>query len=85
MGGFWAHQTELSRSGGCWSAASNGIGLSLVKSLKTYACWTRATIGSSQVHILNCYVEPGDSQTVKNRALRIAEIAGDIMKQDKNA
>jgi hypothetical protein len=52
----------------------------LVKSLKTYLCWTKAIVGGSCVYILNCYIEPGDEERVKKRAARISEIAADILK-----
>ena len=83
--GYWAHQTELQKSGGCWTAACKGINLTLTKSLRTYICWTKAILAGSCIYILNCYVEPGDSELVKKRAARISEIAEDIIRQDTKA
>jgi hypothetical protein len=85
MDGYWAHQTELQRSGGCWTAAGKGISLTLTKSLRTYMCWTKAIVGNSCIYILNCYLEPGEDEQIKNRATRISEIAADILKQDSQA
>ena len=62
--GYWAHQTELQRSGGCWTAAAKGINLTLTKSLRTYMCWTKAMAGGSCVYIINCYVEPGEDESI---------------------
>ena len=59
---YWSHQTMLQRSGGCWSAATNKVRLTLVKALGTYLCWMRLTTGRHEVQILNCYLEPGDQQ-----------------------
>ena len=42
-------------------------------------------MGGSCLYVLNCYVEPGDGETTKNRAARIVEIALDILRQDKEA
>jgi hypothetical protein len=75
MDGYWAHQTELQRSGGCWTAACKGSSLTLTKSLRTYMCWTKAILGNSCIYILNCYLEPGEDEQIKNRAARISEIA----------
>ena len=36
-------------------------------------------------YILNCYLEPGEDEKIKNRAARISEIAADILKQDSQA
>jgi exonuclease III len=85
MEGYWAHQTELQRSGGCWTAACKGISLTLTKSLRTYLCWTKAIVGNSCIYVLNCYLEPGEDEQTKNRAARIAEIAANILKQDSQA
>ena len=85
MEGYWAHQAELQRSGGCWTAACKRITLTLTKSLRTYMCWTKAIVGNSCIYILNCYLEPGEDEQIKNRAARISEIAADILKQDSQA
>ena len=34
------------------------------------------------LYVLNCYLEPGEDEQIKNRATRISEIAADILKQD---
>jgi len=59
--------------------------LILTKSLRTYMCWTKAIVGNSCIYILNCYLEPGEDEQIKNRAARISEIAADILKQDSQA
>jgi hypothetical protein len=48
-------------------------------------CWTKSIVGRSCVYVLNCYIEPGDDERVKNRAARIPEIAAEILKQDRKA
>ena len=85
MVGYWANQTELQRSGGCWTAACKGISLTLTKSLGTYMCWSKAIVRNSCINVLNCYLEQGEDEQIKNRAARIAEIAADILKQDSQA
>jgi hypothetical protein len=55
---YWSHQTMLHRNGGTWTAATNKVNMSLVKSLGTYLCWTRVTTGKHVVQLLNCYLEP---------------------------
>ena len=75
----------LQRNGGCWTAATNKVKLSLVKSLGTYLCWVRLSTGNREVQILNCYLEPGEQTFQKERARRITEIVDDIYRQDANA
>ena len=72
----------LQRNGGCWTAATNKVKLSLVKALGTYLCWVRLTTGNREVQILNCYLEPGEQTFQKERARRITEIVDDIYRQD---
>ena len=57
---YWSHQTMLQRNGGCWTAATNKVKLTLVKALGTYLCWMRLTTGRHVIQLLNCYLEPGD-------------------------
>ena len=57
---YWTHQSMLQRNGGCWNAATTKVKLSLVKALGTYLCWTRLTTGSTDIQVLNCYLEPGE-------------------------
>ena len=64
---------------------AKGIGLTLTKSLRIYMCWTKAIVGNSCIYELNCYLEPGEDEQIKNRAARISEIAADILKQDSQA
>ena len=59
---YWSQQTMLQRNGGCWTAATNKVRLTLVKALGTYLCWMRLTTGRHVVQILNCYLEPGEQQ-----------------------
>ena len=40
---YWSHQTMLQRNGGCWTAATNKVRMTLVKALGTYLCWMRFT------------------------------------------
>ena len=77
---YWSHQTMLQRNGGTWTAATNQVNMSLVKSLGTYLCWTRVTSGSHVVQLLNCYLEPGEEQFKVERAKRVTDIIKDIVK-----
>jgi len=56
-----------------------------VKTIGTHLCWTKLEIGGHTVQILNCYLEPGQQQELKDRAKRVVEIAKDITKQDAHA
>ena len=76
---FWSHQTMHQRHGGCWTAASTNTRLNLVKALGTYLCWTRLTTGNRQVQILNCYLQPGEEEHLKERAKRVTDIVRDIL------
>jgi predicted SpoU family rRNA methylase len=58
---------------------------SLVKALGTYLVWSRLTTTKGDIHLLNCYLEGGEAVHLKQRALRIADIIGDIIRQDYNA
>ena len=82
---FWSQQSMLQRNGGCWTAATKKVKLSLVKALGTYLCWTRLSTGSSDIQVLNCYLEPGEQPHLKERAKRVTDIIKDIIKQDANA
>jgi hypothetical protein len=79
---YWSYQTLYDKKGGCWTAShyQKGSRLSLVKSVGNYLCWTRLTVGAVQIQILNCYLDSGDSLYKKNRALRVIEIIGDILR-----
>ena len=57
---YWSHQTMLQRNGGCWTAATNKVKLTLVKALGTYLCWMRITKSHHVIQLLNCYLEPDD-------------------------
>ena len=59
--------------------------LKLVKALSTYMCWTQAQLEGSPVHIINCYLEHGEAEKVRNHTLRFLEKVRDIIQQDKNA
>ena len=79
---YWSYQTLFDKKGGCWTASHNkeGSRLSLVKSVGNYLCWTRLIVGAVHIQILNCYLDSGDSLYKKNRALRVIEIIGDILR-----
>ena len=47
--------------------------------------WTKAIVVNSCIYILNCYLEPGEDEQIKNSAARISEISADILKQDSQA
>jgi endonuclease/exonuclease/phosphatase (EEP) superfamily protein YafD len=51
----------------------------------THLCWTQLEIGNHVVQVLNCYIQPGEQQELKDRAKRVVEIAKDIVKQDPHA
>jgi endonuclease/exonuclease/phosphatase family metal-dependent hydrolase len=56
-----------------------------MKALGTYLCWTQLQLGNHYVQVLNCYLQPGEQQNLKERAMRVAEVVRDIIKQDPNA
>ena len=66
LDGYYSHQTLAQRSGGCWTAGRHHLDLKLVKALGTYMCWTQAQLEGYPVHILNCYLEPGEAEKVRN-------------------
>ncbi len=37
------------------------------------------------IHLLNCYLEGGEAVHLNQRAIRITDIIGDIIRQDYNA
>ena len=82
---YWSFQTNMQRYGGCWTASLTSAKLSLVKTLGTHLCWTQLEIGKHTVQVLNCYIQPGEQQDLKDRAKRIVDIAKDIVKQDPHA
>jgi endonuclease/exonuclease/phosphatase family metal-dependent hydrolase len=82
LDGFWSFQTMQRRSGGCWNAARTNLQLRLMKALGTFFCWTQLQLGNKYVQVLNCYLEPGEKQNLKNKATRVAEIVRDIIRQD---
>jgi exonuclease III len=82
---YWSFQTNAQRHGGCWTASLTNAKLSLVKTMGTHLCWTQLEIGKHTIQILNCYVQPGEQQELKDRARRIVDIAKDIVKQDPHA
>jgi exonuclease III len=77
---YWSFQTNAQRHGGCWTASLTNAKLSLVKTMGTHLCWTQLEIGKHTVQILNCYVQPGEQQELKDRARRIVDIAKDIVR-----
>ena len=77
---YWSHQTMLQRNGGCWTAATNKVRMTLVKSLGTYLCWVRVTTGECEVQVLNCYLEPGEQVYQKERVKRVTDIIKDILR-----
>jgi endonuclease/exonuclease/phosphatase family metal-dependent hydrolase len=78
-------QTNAQRHGGCWTASLTNAKLTLVKTIGTHLCWSQLEIGGHTIQILNCYLEPGQQQELKDRARRVVEIAKDITKQDPHA
>ena len=56
-----------------------------MKALGTYLCWTKLQLGNHYVQVLNCYLQLGEQQNLKERAMRVAEVVKDIIKQDPNA
>jgi hypothetical protein len=46
----------------------------------THLCWTQLEIGNHVVQVLNCYIQPGEQQELKDRAKRVVEIAKDIVR-----
>ena len=77
---YWSFQTNAQRHGGCWTASLTNAKLSLVKTMGTHLCWTQLEIGDHVVQVLNCYIQPGEQQELKDRAKRVVEVAKDIVK-----
>ena len=82
---YWSFQTNAQRHGGCWTASLTNAKLSLVKTMGTHLCWTQLEIANPVVQVLNCYVQPGEQQELKDRAKKIVDVAKDIIKQDPHA
>jgi hypothetical protein len=51
-----------------------------MKALGTYLCWTQIQLGDNYVQVLNCYLQPGEQQNLRERAMRVAEIVRDIIR-----
>ena len=77
---YWSFQTSAQRNGGAWTASLTNAKLSMVKTIGTYLCWTQLEIGAHRIQVLNCYLEPGEQQQLKDRAKRVVDIARDITK-----
>ncbi len=56
-----------------------------MKALGTFLCWTQLELGDKYIQVLNCYLQPGEQQNLKQRAIRVAEIVRDIIRQDPSA
>jgi exonuclease III len=82
---YWSFQTNAQRHGGCWTASLTNAKLSLVKTMGTHLCWTQLEIANHVVQVLNCYIQPGEQQELKDRARKVVDIAKDIIKQDPHA
>jgi hypothetical protein len=39
-------------------------------------------LGNHYVQVLNCYLQPGEQQNLKDKAVRVTDIVRDIIKQD---
>jgi endonuclease/exonuclease/phosphatase family metal-dependent hydrolase len=42
-------------------------------------------LGNNRIQVLNCYLQPGEQQNLKERAKRVTDIVRDIIRQDPNA
>ena len=51
-----------------------------MKALGTYLCWTQLQLGNKYIQVLNCYLQPGELQNLKERAKRVIEITRDIIR-----
>ena len=75
---YWPFQTKTQRSGGTWTASLTNAKLSMVKTIGTHLCWTQLEIGTHRIQVLNCYLEPGEYQDLKDRARRVVEVGKEI-------
>ena len=82
---YWSFQTKTQRSGGTWTASLTNAKLSMVKTVGTHLCWTQLEIGTHRIQVLNCYLEPGEQQELKERTKRVTDIIRDIIRQDITA
>ncbi len=55
------------------------------QTIGTHLCWAQLEIGGHIIQIINCYMEPGQQQELKDRTRRVVEITKDITKQDLHA
>ena len=56
-----------------------------MKTLGTYLCWAQYQLSSTYDQVLNCYLETGEQQHLKERARRMTDIVKDINRQDPHA
>lgn len=77
--GLHSHQTLDIRRGGCATFTRTHMHRK-VKALGNYLLWTRIPMGNEQLHLLNIYIEPGNTQTVQDRVKRIVEVVDDILR-----
>jgi hypothetical protein len=76
---FFSHQTLAIKRGGCASFANTHLHRK-VKALGNYLLWTRIPMGCEQLHLLNVYIEPGQTQLLVTRVNRVLEVVDDIKK-----
>ena len=81
--GLSVQQSIHQRNGGC--AVASATKLHKVKSLGTYLCWTKTLLRNTWVHVISCYLQPGEQRHLRERAKRVIEIVDDLVKQDGQA
>ena len=56
-----------------------------MKALGTFLCWTRVPLGYENVHLLNVYFEPGQTDKVRGQVKRTLEVIDSIIEQNRSA
>jgi hypothetical protein len=74
-----SHQTLDIRRGGCATFTRTHLHRKVI-ALGNYLLWSRIPMGSQQLHLLNIYIEPGNTQSIHQRVARIVEVVYDILR-----
>ena len=77
-------QTMYQKKGGCVTA-SNVTGHKRVKQLGTYLSWSKIPTKEGEIQLVTCYIEPGDTETTRERTDKAIAVVQDMVRQDRNA
>jgi hypothetical protein len=53
--------------------------------MDTHLCLAQLEVSVLTVQVLNCFIQPGEQQELKDLVRRIVDIAKDIVKHDQHA